>query len=135
MKSALFSRSLTALFAALPLTLIAACGGGDDVSPTPEEGPSVDCATVTVPKFSAMTVWAECTSCHASTLSGADRGGAPAGIDYDVYASAVEYAELAVEEVYEAKMPYPDGTGSDGNPLSESMKNELYNWALCGTPE
>lgn len=112
-----------------PLALISACSGGDDddtTSPTP----SVDCTTVTVPTFAEVSIWPKCTSCHASTLSGGDRAGAPPGIDYDVYASAKQYAELGMEEVEEGAMPLP------GAPTAtEEEKQSFYTWVQCGTPE
>lgn len=121
------------------LLLIAAVGGASLLLVACTEGhpeddddttPLVDCETATIPTFSEVTIWPKCTNCHASTLAGSDRGGAPPGIDYDVYASAVQYADLAVEEVEEGAMPYPDGSG-----VTAEEKQSLYAWAECGTPE
>jgi hypothetical protein len=47
------------------------CGGGDD----PPTAPLVDCNTVTAKKYSELTIWGKCTSCHASTLTGAAHDG------------------------------------------------------------
>ena len=95
-----------------------------------EETPEIDCSTASVPHFSEVSIWPKCTNCHASTLTGADRFGAPVGIDYDTYDTAVQYADLAMEEVAEGAMPYPDGTG-----VTEAEKTSLYTWVQCGTPE
>jgi hypothetical protein len=69
----------------LSAPLLPACdGGGDD-----EEGPNVDCATATVPKYSEMTAaWGKCVTCHSSNLTATARNGAPAGINYDTYEAA-----------------------------------------------
>jgi uncharacterized membrane protein len=113
--------SFALLFAALP-----ACDGGGEE----EEGPNVDCGAVTVPKFSEITAWSKCTSCHSSTLTGAARAGAPDGINYDNYADARTHAQKGMEEVYEGEMPLP------GSPqLSEAEKQQIYNWASCDTPQ
>lgn len=114
----------------LPLSFIAACSGGDDDDDTTSPPPSVDCSTTTVPTFSEVTIWPKCTSCHASTLTGGERAGAPPGIDYDVYASAKQYAELGMEEVEEGAMPLP------GAPTAtDEEKASFYAWVQCGTPE
>lgn len=105
---------------AVPLLLI---GCGEDV-------PAIDCDTTDVPAYAEVSIWPSCTNCHASTLTGADRMGAPEGVDYDTYEAAVANADAAVEEVAEGKMPYPDGSG-----VSEEEKQSLYAWVECGTPE
>lgn len=118
-------RTLVLSLALAPLAL-AACtdnNGGD------EAGPDVDCAAEAAPKYSEMAeIWAQCTICHSSMLSGADRKGAPDGYDYDTYESAkAEAAEIA-EEVDEGKMPLPPGM------LTAEQKDQLVRWAACGTP-
>jgi hypothetical protein len=54
-----------------------------------------------------------CTACHASTLSGAARGGAPVGIDYDTYELAVANAASGNASIQAGTMP-PGGL-SPGN--------------------
>ena len=120
-------RWATSLLLAVALT---ACGSEDDE----EEGddlPEVDC-TGEIPTFDEVTAFEEvCTNCHSTSLSGDDRNGAPASINWDDYASAKANAEHGVEEVFEGEMP-PE---SSGETLTDDEKEELYTWALCGKPE
>jgi uncharacterized membrane protein len=113
-----------ALFTALALPV---CDSSDDDEHG--DGPNVDCAAVTTPKFSEMTAWTKCTACHSSSLAAGSRAGAPPGIDFDTYAAAKANAQTAMDEVFHGDMPLP------GSPaLSEDEKNQIYNWASCDTP-
>jgi hypothetical protein len=92
-----------------------------------DELPEVECTDV--PKFADVKLLELCTGCHSSQLEGAARNGAPVGLDYDVYASAMEHAEHGVEEVNEGAMP------PGGGELNEADKQDFFRWGLCGTPE
>ena len=96
-----------------------------------EEGPNVDCSTVTAPKFAEVTAFAKCTTCHSSTLTDpAARRSAPSAVNYDTHSAAVASADKGMEEVYEGEMP------PAGNPqLTEAEKTQIYNWASCDTPQ
>lgn len=91
-------------------------------------GSQVDCKTVTVPSYAAMTAWKDCTSCHAATLSGASRAGAPPDINFDNYADAVADADRALSEVESGSMP-------PGGKIAAADKTQIINWASCDTPE
>ncbi len=110
---------LALLFAALTLP---ACSGEDA-----EEGPNVDCGAVTPPKFTEVTAFAKCTGCHSTSVTGAARAGAPAGINYDTYEAAKANAPKGMDEVYEGAMP-------PGGGLTADEKAQIYNWASCDTP-
>lgn len=83
----------------LGLAALAACG--DDVNGGPDAQLVNGCPSLTEPQASpgdpidgdtlasfAAPLFADfCTRCHASTLSGDDRNGAPIGFDWDVEAS------------------------------------------------
>jgi hypothetical protein len=98
---------------------LAGCGGADL--------PAVDCAPP-VPTYGMVHAFSlSCTSCHASTLTGASRFGAPAHVNFDTFAAAQPHAENAARRVFAGEMPR---TGS----LSAADKQDLYRWALCGTP-
>ena len=102
--------------------LAAGCGGDDNL-------PVVDCSAQ-VPTFTEVSLLSQtCVGCHDSTLSGADRGGAPADINFDQFDSAKANAEAAVSAVYAGSMP-PGGAN-----LPADMKQQLYSWGLCGTPQ
>ncbi len=100
-------------------------------SPEEEDNlPAVDCATVNVPRFAEVSAIAVCTDCHHSALiSPQARNNAQRGYNFDSYEGAVNYATEMVEEVYEGSMPPPTATQ-----LTESQKQQLYAWGLCGTP-
>lgn len=94
-----------------------------------DPGPTVDCDAV--PKFSEITAWTKCTGCHTASVDDPVlRGGAPVGVDFDELASAREWAEAAMDEVYAGDMPperEPQPTAAE--------KQQIYDWASCGTPE
>lgn len=95
--------------------------GPDEVPPT------VDCDEADIQAYEDLPIWTSCTECHASDLTGAWRKGAPEGVDFDSYDAAVAEAEDAAIEVYIGNMPF---TGD----VTEEEKEQLYAWALCGTP-
>jgi hypothetical protein len=70
-----------------------------------------------------------CVQCHSSTLSGLARNGAPSDVNVDVYESAVMNADLIVREISKGAMP------PSGYSISEAQKLQVYQWALCGTPQ
>jgi hypothetical protein len=125
----LVSRKLRLSLLALGLltggaALAAGCGGEDSSLPT------VDCKAQAIPTFANVKLLSDtCSGCHASTLTGADRSGAPATINFDKYDDAKAHAEGAVSEVYGGSMP------PGGGELPADQKQELYLWALCGTPQ
>ena len=113
------------LFAA---TLVACSSEDEDAE---EELPEVDCSAE-VPSFGEVSAFSEvCTNCHSTTKSGDARNGAPDDIDWDDYDSAKANAEEGAHEVFEGEMP-PEGSSEM---LTAAQKEELYLWALCGTPE
>jgi uncharacterized membrane protein len=104
--------------AALAL-VVAACDGGS----------GADCSKVV--KFSEVKAFTNnCTSCHATTLEGANRQDAPADVNYDTYAEATKEPEEAIEQVEKGEMPPPEAA-----PLTDAEKEELVTWLKCGTPE
>ena len=108
---------------------LSACGSEDEEE---EELPEVDCSATPIPTFDQVTAFSQvCTNCHSSTLSGEDRNDAPTPVNFDTYANAQAYAEKAAEEVFEGEMPPEDS----GETLTADQKEDLYLWALCGTPE
>ena len=111
---------------ALLITVLAGCGGGGGNG---TGVPDVDCSDP-VPTFREVLAFPRtCNSCHSIQLFGEDaRQGAPEGMDYDVYDRAIMYAEEAAITVNEGTMPLDGG-------LSDEDKEDLYLWALCGTPQ
>ena len=113
------------VLAAGSAVLLMACGPGPETEPSL---PVVDCDAVTVPSYHDLTIWRSCNLCHASTLTGANRQGAPEGIDYDTYEAASAFAYIGAVEVNSGTMPF---TGT----VTDEEKEAYYAWALCGTPE
>ncbi len=103
---------------------VAACGGEEG-----ENIPEIDCVATPPLKYSEMAaVWAKCTSCHSSSVTGAARANAPAGINFDTFDAAKAEASPAAAEVAEGAMP-------PGGGLTEDEKQQIYAWAQCGTPQ
>jgi uncharacterized membrane protein len=71
-----------------------------------------------------------CVACHSSSLTGAQRQGAPSGIDYDSYASAAANASEGLEQISAGFMP-PVGGGS----ISSADATTFEQWLACGTPQ
>lgn len=114
----------------LLIAAVAACGSEDEDEES-SDLPEVDCSG-DVPAFDEVSAFSDvCTNCHSTELSGDDRNGAPSGINWDDYDSASANAEHGAEEVFEGEMP-PEGSGDT---LTNAQKEQLYLWALCGTPE
>lgn len=111
--------SITAV-AAFGLVVVAGC------APAP---PTVDCSKVTAPKYSELTIWPLCTSCHATTATGQARRSAPGGVNYDTYLAAVPQAESGAAQVNAGNMP----PSHDPQPTA-AQKDALFAWAMCGTP-
>jgi hypothetical protein len=59
------------------------------------------------------------------------RNGATEGVNFDDYDSAAAATERAVLYVFNGVMPPP----RSGITVTESEKQQMYQWALCGTPE
>ncbi len=114
------------LRAVLPLTfLLAAIGCGDEAAL-----PTVDCATPAVPTYAMVTaLTTSCVNCHSSTLSGGARFGAPTGLDYNTFASAMTNATEGAAEIFAGSMPPAPAI------IAEADKQVYYRWALCGTPQ
>lgn len=122
-------RSMRWATSLLLVAALTACGSDDEGEE--ESLPEVDCSGA-IPTFDQVTAFSEaCTNCHSTSLSGADRHGAPTDINWDDYDSAKANAEHGAEEVFEGEMP-PEGSGET---ITDAQKEQLYLWALCGTPE
>lgn len=105
---------------------LGACGSDEE-----DALPTVDCKSdAAVPTYSQVEAFTTCTACHSSTLSAANRKEAPADINFDTYEGAKAHAQKAVSEVFGGAMPPADSKLT----ISESAKDNLYRWGLCGTP-
>lgn len=123
---------------------VVAAGCGDDVASAPADAALVNgCPSLVAPVAQpgddldgdtwstfAMEFFAtHCTRCHASTLTGAARGGAPEGYDWDVEASVREHLAMIRHQVGVANsMPFlpPDPTCAE--------RERLVRWIDADAP-
>ncbi len=86
--------------AGLAATGCSSDGGGDtvDLGACPTN-------SMTQQTAGASLVMSKCVNCHSSMLTGAARGGAPAGLDYDLAAKVKTDATLMYTEVFNGRMP------------------------------
>lgn len=72
-----------------------------------------------------------CMQCHSRSVTGAARNQAPVIVNFDTYADAALFGDLAVTKAaVESSMP-PSGV----QPLTQEQKNALLAWAAAGFPE
>jgi len=76
---------------------------------------------------------AKCNYCHNHEKTGAEREGAPLGVDYTTYTASVANAQGALDEIVAGEMP-PLCEACPSVPNAEQA-NLLCNWMKQGTPE
>lgn len=117
------------------LLLLVACGAdpadvagetGEEIGYSPEDAtcdrtPALDWNNFGDPFFTRY-----CTSCHSSALTGADRGGAPEGVDFDAENQAIAWSGRLEEVVLGAEPTMPPGGGP-----TESELAMLTEWIGC----
>ncbi|MEZ4238258.1 MAG: hypothetical protein R3F59_19330 [Myxococcota bacterium] len=103
--------------------LLWACSGQG-----PEPQPAT-CDDVTWEGFAQPTITNWCLPCHASTVVGESRRGAPEGLDFDGYARAQAAADLIAGAVDGEDAPMPPGGG-----MRPAERDGLVRWADCGAP-
>lgn len=103
--------------------------------PAPTLAGCPDGSTVTYDTFAQGFFAGYCTRCHASTLSGTARSGAPPDVNLDSHAAITPAIAARVDRVAAAGptrintfMPLGDPTPSDGE------RDLLGEWIACGTP-
>jgi hypothetical protein len=72
-----------------------------------------------------LTTW--CTPCHSESLIGADRAGAPVGVDLDSWAGASLWADRVAHRSLDDTMP-------PGGGPSEAERARIAEWVACGAP-
>jgi uncharacterized membrane protein len=95
------------------------------------EAPTADCAAGPIPTFGEVAIFRHCILCHGTAVMGAARYDAPPNVNFDDYASAVLAAERAALYVFHRVMP----PSNSGITVTDAEKEQLYLWALCGTPQ
>jgi uncharacterized membrane protein len=124
------------LFAVHVMVCVAiGCGGDDDDhegQPTGAECPPA--SSLTYDDFGREFMTEYCVRCHASTLSGAARNGAPSDHDFDT----VEGVRLFADHIDEVAAAGPDATNTEMPPSgpapSQAEREQLGEWLACGAP-
>lgn len=126
----------------LSASLLAACGGDDGAD---DDGDAMEIvlpsgskcesgSTLTYDNFAKGFFDEYCTRCHSSQRTGADRNGAPSGVDFDSLAAikAVSAPTVDRKAVYTST---PGGTPempiNDPRP-DAATRAELGVWLACG---
>ncbi|MEM7019593.1 MAG: hypothetical protein AAF512_19935, partial [Pseudomonadota bacterium] len=74
-----------------------------------------------------------CLGCHSSTLSGINRNGAPAGINFDTFEAAMQSGERAVARGAISMTMPPSASGLP--PLTQEQAAALTAWQMAGFPQ
>jgi len=115
-------KMLHSLVVACALGAGVACGSDD-----PATMSDTDCSSP--PRYGDVAAFKKCTMCHASSLQDAARHQAPPQINFDTYTAADSVASEAMQQVSEGRMPPP----ASGIKLTDSEKQQLYEWVQCGS--
>lgn len=129
MSSRLASVARVALAGAAALAL---AGCPDRAEPTPTGSTCPPDSTLTYDSFAAGFMASYCTRCHASTLSGPDRHGAPLFHDFDSERGILNVGHHVDE--YAAAGPLAVNTlmpGDDGPAPTVEERRQLGQWLAC----
>jgi hypothetical protein len=124
------SRIRTVARGALAALALAACPGGAEPTPTGSTCPPGN--PLTYDSFAADFMASYCTRCHASTLAGPDRHGAPLFHDFDSERGILNVGHHVDE--YAAAGPLAINTlmpGDDGPAPSVEERRQLGQWLAC----
>lgn len=112
----------------------AACGGGTPLYGPPTGAVCPADSTLTYASFGKSFMDEYCTRCHASTLHGAARHGAPAFHDFDTLAGIKNVADHIDETTAAGPVSVNEGMPDSGKLPSEAERTLLGEWIACGTP-
>jgi uncharacterized membrane protein len=122
----------------LVLMLLVACGGED---PVPVFGPPTETVcppggtTLTYDNFAKQFMDDYCTRCHAITLEGAARHGAPEFHDFDSYFGIRGVADHIDETTAAGPAAINRGMPQDGNKPTDEERFLLGEWIACDLPQ
>ncbi len=127
-------------FPFLVAVAVSAAALGPGCTPTPLFGPPTESvcppdSTLTYANFGKPFMATYCTSCHASSLEGPDRHGAPSFHDFDTLYGIKAVAEHIDETT--AAGPAAVNTGMpEDDPKPTTRERELLGeWIACQMPE
>lgn len=109
-------------------------GGGDDHAHTASGATCPTGSTLTYENFGAPFMQSYCSSCHSTTSTGPQRGGAPLNHNYDTRAGILQWradidthaaaGPTAVNTLMPPSLPKP----------SQADREKLGQWLACGAP-
>jgi len=119
----------------MALSLVA-CGSSE---PTTIYGPPTESvcspsSTLTYDNFGKKFMEDYCTRCHASTLSGAARQGAPSFHDFDTVQGIRPIGDHIDETTAAGPAATNTGMPEDGNKPTLAEREQLGEWLACGAP-
>jgi hypothetical protein len=132
------SRSLLAVLGGTALLALYGCGGGGGDGGGGGGSTDTTCppggTTLTAQNFGQPFLQSYCTRCHSSTLSGAQRNGAPPGLDWDM----LEVVRAHADEMNERAGVTNGNVNTSMPPSAPRPTNEerrqLAEWLSCGAP-
>ena len=120
------------------LGLLVACGNAD---PVPVFGPPTEAVcppggtTLTYDNFARQFMEDYCTRCHASTLEGSARQGAPAFHDFDTYFGIRGVADNVDETTAAGPAAINRGMPQVGPTPTDDERFLLGEWIACDLPQ
>jgi uncharacterized membrane protein len=110
------------------------CSGDEDVFGDATGATCPQGSTLTYASFGQQFMASYCTRCHASTLAGEARMGAPAFHDFD----AVDGIRAVADHIDETAASGPDATNEamppGGAKPTLAERQMLAEWIACGAP-
>ncbi|WP_434382980.1 hypothetical protein [Melittangium boletus] len=120
-------RVVRAVLGALSVLVLSACGEPTGTSCPPD-------STLTAANFGTDFMTRYCNRCHAASLSGSARQGAPAGVNFDT----LDAVRRQTEDIDRWSGAGPNGENTQMPPSgpipTSEERRQLSEWLACGAP-
>jgi len=110
------------------------CAHDEGVLGPPTEAICPPSPTLTYANFGEAFMTQYCTRCHSSTLSGADRMGAPQFHDFDTQLGIQQVADHIDETAGVGPAATNEAMPPDGAKPTLEERQKLAEWIACGAP-